>query len=334
MEEKSARWGRRLEALLDERRAREGPAVHTPAAGVHLHRTRSDYTSPVLWDQALYEGLMEGLGYSKNRAAFRTLARSVPLASLRRIGLGNTGDILAILFGASHLLPDAGTIEEPLARRYAAGLAGRWGELSHAFHPVPLRRSDWLFFRLRPPNFPTARLAAFAHAIPIVFGPGFRGCIDVLRAGTPPARTLRRLTSLLSVRAAGFWRYRTHFDAPAADRGSAIGRTRATELVINTVLPLSLRCANMFGDSVLRDGVGSLMTEPFACPAPRLMARLREDLLRGRVAVETPLLYQGAVGLFADHCTRLRCRACAVGEACGFVRSSAASSSPQGRECC
>lgn len=318
LEKKSLRWSRRLNALLDDVRNHCGAHPGSVADRPPSRYARSDFVSPVLWDQALYEALMEGLGYAKNRLAFRTLARTIPLASLRRLGLDNMSDILAVLFGASRLLPDPRALNDPLAQGYAADLRDRWRARSYSFPSSPLGASDWLFFRLRPSNFPTARIAAFAHTLPMVFGPGFRGCLDILRSGETAERTAHCLRRVLIVRAGGFWRYRTSFYGPPAGNGSAIGRTRATELVINAVLPLSLSFAETFGDSGLRAAVHAVMTERFSSPAHRLLVRMREDLFRGRVAADTPLLYQGAIELHREYCVRLRCRECAVGAVCGF----------------
>ncbi len=322
LERKSSRWGRRLTALLTEARDPGGAHTGAIADATGSGYGPSDFVSPVLWDQALYEAFMEGLGYAKNRQAFRTLAQTVTLASLRRIGLGNTGDVLAVLFGAAHLLPAPGALDDPLAQRYAAEVRYRWETLSHAIPSAPIHASDWLFFRLRPSNFPTARIAAFSHALPSIFRPGFRGCLDILRSGSSAERTMQRLRSVLIVRAGGFWRYRTSFDGPPAGGGSAIGRVRATELIVNAVLPLLVRFADTFGDTGLRHTVHGMMSDRFASPAHRLLTRLQADLFRGRVAADTPLLYQGAIELYGEYCVRLRCRECAVGAACGFRRRS------------
>ena len=318
LERKSLRWGRRLCALLDE--IRDPGGAHTGAiADLGAPRyTRGDFVSPVLWDQALYEALMEGLGYSKNRQAFRTLAQTIPLASFRRTGLENSSDVLTVLLGASHLLPEPCALDDPLAQRYAAELHDRWRTLSCTFPSAPLHPSDWLFFRLRPSNFPTARIAAFAHALPTIFQSGLRGCLNILRSGTSVERMVWRLRNILVVRAGGFWRYRTSFEAPLSRSGSAIGRTRATELIINAILPLSLRFADTFGDAALRSTVGAVMSERCAVPTHRLLMRMHADLFRGRFAVNSPLLYQGAIELYGEYCVRLRCRECAVGAACGF----------------
>ena len=274
---------------------------------------------------------MEGLGYSKNRHAFRTLARTIPLVSLRRLGLDRTGDLLAVLLGAAQLLPVPRSLDDPLAQRYAAGLHDRWGQLKHAFPTVPLHPTEWLFFRLRPSNSPTARIAAFAHAMPHIFRSGFHGYLNLLRSGLPVERMMQQLRRVLSVRARGFWRYRTAFHGTAAGHGSAIGRARASELIINGVLPLSLHCADTFGDADLRRTIWAMISAQSATPLPRLLAVMHTDLFRGALPVDSPLLYQGAMELYHGYCARLRCRECTVGTACGFAtgRSGVSSSSPR-----
>ena len=54
------------------------------------------------FEQLLYEGIMEALGYTQNRKAFRELARRVPFSQL----IGRADDeIQAVLFGVAGLLP-------------------------------------------------------------------------------------------------------------------------------------------------------------------------------------------------------------------------------------
>ena len=54
------------------------------------------------FEQLLYQGIMEALGYTKNSKSFRELAQRVPLSEIR----GKSDEsIQAILFGVAGLLP-------------------------------------------------------------------------------------------------------------------------------------------------------------------------------------------------------------------------------------
>ena len=56
---------------------------------MRLLRTRLDF------EQLLYEGIMEALGYERNSKALRELAQHVPFADLRsKIGVRNPSDAL------------------------------------------------------------------------------------------------------------------------------------------------------------------------------------------------------------------------------------------------
>ncbi|MEK7848487.1 MAG: DUF2851 family protein, partial [Chloroflexota bacterium] len=96
-------------------------------------------------DQALYEGIMEALGYSQNRAPFRRLARSLPLSSLRewQAGLERT-------------LPTA-----ELAAAFYSRLLDASGLEAGAPGPAPLLApGEWTTVGVRPANHPRHRLKA------------------------------------------------------------------------------------------------------------------------------------------------------------------------------
>lgn len=326
LERSAGHFRHRLCDLLDEARH----LVHEPDAGVDILLSgrgtsgtayaARDFVSPALWDQALYEGLMEGLGYAKNRGAFRTLARTVPLALLRRIGLSNTHDVMAAYFGAARLLPFPEHLDDPEARSFARSLWERWSVLRPLVHPSPIHETDWLFFRLRPANFPTARIAAWSTAVPRIFERGFAGYLAILRAETVTPGTIAALRAPVCAVTDGFWRHRLDFHGMASAGGSSIGAARATELVVNAVLPLASLFGSIFPDDRLAGNVRTLWESPFRAPSSRLLALLESDLFRGAVRPESPLLYQGAVELFTRYCTALRCTECAIGSMCGMTR--------------
>src|SRR5262249_49507676 len=87
--------------------------------------------------QVLYAGLLEALGYSRNRQPFRLLAAHVPLAAVA--GAREPGAIAAVLHDAAGLVPPAGLVE-------AAGLLRR-----------PSSDYPWTTLGVRPDNWPLRR---------------------------------------------------------------------------------------------------------------------------------------------------------------------------------
>jgi len=85
-------------------------------------------------DQVVYTGLLEAMGYSSNRAAFRSLAEAVPYAWLQTIDPQDWEGVLL----------DAAGLGEPSGMR----------------PPAHLPPDAWRLSRLRPSNHPARRLAA------------------------------------------------------------------------------------------------------------------------------------------------------------------------------
>ena len=91
IELKIRRFEERLRQLAQERMYAvfERPQMYETAAAEQERLlslpelTQKDFSRKELWEQILYEGLMEGLGYSKNREPFIQLAQN---AALEKIG--------------------------------------------------------------------------------------------------------------------------------------------------------------------------------------------------------------------------------------------------------
>jgi hypothetical protein len=107
LSEKTARFSARLNELADEQQpGRYGRD--------DLERTWRELAVKGAWDQLLYEGIMECLGYSKNRRPMLRLARGMRLEVLRRAGLDNRHAMESMLLGAAGLLPSSrGLLQKP-----------------------------------------------------------------------------------------------------------------------------------------------------------------------------------------------------------------------------
>lgn len=117
----------------------------------HLHSPR----------QALWEALVEGLGYGGNQLAFRTLAQRLPASRLARLPLDHAN---ALVFGLSGFLPRASWHQLPAStRRWARPLWESWWRERGSWSHAQLRPEHWRRSGLRPANRPERRLALLAH---------------------------------------------------------------------------------------------------------------------------------------------------------------------------
>ncbi|MBM3459514.1 MAG: DUF2851 family protein, partial [Armatimonadetes bacterium] len=163
-------------------------------------------------EQALYEGVMEALGYHQNRDGFLALAAGLPLAVLKRavdpIAPTERAEALeGLLIGA-------------------AGLAGgrtRWTELAEA---PAVKPEAWDLFRCRPDNHPRRRLMGMARLLSRWWDQGL----------------VRELTGRVlggDVRGV-LWAFVVSFEEGAHKRKSLIGPQRAGEIAVNVALPICL----------------------------------------------------------------------------------------------
>ncbi len=195
-------------------------------------------------NQALYEGLLRALGYSKNQEAFSRLARAVPYEELRRI-LDHEGQMAAeaLLLGMAGLLPSQ-------RRLRAAGLPYvlRLEELWARQRLEPLSPELWQLSGLRPNNLPARRLAGFVRLLS-----RWPSLVSGLSALEEADRApVSRLLAAWQVPAEGFWR--SHHDlagGSVSPAGALIGRARALEMLINVVLPF----AAAWGETRSLDGL-------------------------------------------------------------------------------
>jgi hypothetical protein len=107
--------------------------------------------------QALYQGIMRALGYSRNGEAFVELSRRLPFRVLEEIlSEGGAEDSLRQ------------RIETLMRQVSGLGVASSWpGDswLFHSYHLMAMSPSAWNNFRARPGNSPLCRMAAISHLL-------------------------------------------------------------------------------------------------------------------------------------------------------------------------
>ncbi len=311
------RFHRRLLQLADERcgilrdhRPRcDGPPadIPIPAAPSTTLRDRR------LWEQLLYEGIMESLGYDKNREPFLSLARSVPLEALRRYGIHDASTMQAVLFGQGGLLPSTRGVHDRESRRYVLGLKRRWRELfPRQRHPL-IHPSRWRFFRLRPANFPTARLAAMAFLLPTLFGDHtLRTIIEIFQEEASSQDIRRRLRSVFRFTPDEFWSRHVRFGRTSGRGGSSLGAGRIGDIVVNDLVPIVILYGEVFDDRRVLASARRFFAEHPSLQVNRVTLLVESHLLRKRRRLMTARVQQGAIHLVQTMCDLTRCAECRV----------------------
>ncbi len=296
------------------------------------------------WDQAVYRGLAEAMGYDKNQEPFRRLTELLPIELVfgeLRASRDVAPAILleAMLFGAAGFfaaLPAPEKIPDAEIAKFLAPRLERWEPLQHALQIRPLRREAWQFFRLRPPNFPTRRLAGFSALLLKFYRDGLLEHLSGLFLAAAKVSVKKRTKAIIAellnyfvCPAEEFWQ--THYDFfqekstrdensearvlfPATNYGDLIGRDRALDVLVNIVLPALWQYGRQAGDAHLQN----LVQEVYG-GFPRLQENKITRAMRQQLAQEFPvsrtvatsaLTQQGLVHLQKLYCRPLRCEEC------------------------
>ena len=241
-------------------------------------------------------------------AAFRRLARSVPVEVLR---VETATGAMALLTGVSGLLPpDVPARWDGATRRYVRGLWDRWWKKQPEFAGLVMPKDAWSLAGLRPQNHPVRRMAAAAAL--------FRGAHalgETLAAvdGADPARwTAKTMALFTGATGDSYWRRRLGLScAPGRSDIALLGEDRAAAILCNVVVPFLVAT-----DRVQR-GAGELLG--FLPPAhDDALARCTAFALFGRdynpKFHRTALRQQGLLQIFNDFCLgdRSACKSCGL----------------------
>ncbi len=283
------------------------------------------------FDQVLYEGLMEGLGYKSNAAPCLQLARLAPLDYLRRrtegaeAGAARAEAVQAALFGVAALLPSPDLDTDEETRDYVARLHGHWASMKGDFKRQIMDAHVWQFSGCRPINYPPRRIAAMgclvAQHAATGLGQAMLRCFEA-GAGANGSRqraraVLKEVSAVFAACTDPYWDTRYQFAGKrlAAPR-RLVGDDRCAILVVNVLVPILLQYARQHATPELEERVHAVFTHCRKLAADsitRFMARriLATDEERRR-CITGARRQQGLHQIYQDFCKRddLDCTQC------------------------
>jgi len=293
---KSSRIGERLAEL-------------TRSAGTRLSGIRS----AAIWKQALYEFIFEALGYSKNKEPMMKLARNLPIGKFR--GIVKTNNLIlvqAYLFILSGLLYDLKRKDE-----YIAEIKSVVERFSKRINVQRMAKAEWRFFRMRPQNFPTIRLAYGSQVIRKILKEDLLRKIVVLFKNKKFAvqKSYKHLIEVFEASPDNYWSHHYDFGKSSKTRFKLIGRERIDDIIINVVIPFVYHYARMFDDKMILENVLGFYRGLKINPANSVIKLMAAQLLKSSgVQIKTPAAEQAAIQLYNFYCLRERCKECKIGE--------------------
>jgi uncharacterized protein DUF2851 len=283
-------------------------------------------------EQALYETLMESLGFQGNRLPFWQLARLAPVARLRE-ALATVQPtpihVQAIMYGVSGFLQHWQSKRHSLAperQAYVATLASHWEPVA-GFFPECLDERQWRTAGIRPANYPQRRLAAAGH---LLAGMARQSLIDycfmpirLLERHAPRQQLLHCLREIAGrLRVMGeedFWRRRYAIDGPEHSRPSdLLGPGRAATMVVDVLLPAAAALAQLGSEPSRLEVIRTLYLCHPRLPSNEITREMLRQFFgagRARAAVVNSACRQQAlIQLYRDFCVNdlETCQECAL----------------------
>ncbi|TAF32673.1 MAG: DUF2851 family protein [Cytophagales bacterium] len=246
-------------------------------------------------EETAYQLLGQGFGLSINQEPFLRLCQQLPHKYLQKHA-NQAPQIEALLFGMSGLLP-----EQP-KDDYSQALVQEFAFLSHKYNlkSHKLLLSEWKFSKLRPPSFPTVRLAHFAA---LMYGR------QHFFAELIHAESLQELKAFFGCQPSAYWH--THYDFGKESKllRGGLGTLFTEVLILNVVVYLGLFYAELKGISGLANKFLGF-AESLKAEENKLTKFYTDRGFRAQHAAQS----QGILELHKQQCLAKKCLSCGVGQ--------------------
>lgn len=277
-----------------------------------------DFKTKDIWQQLFYEFLFEALGYSNNKAIMLRLAQSANIKFLRNVVFeaNSLQTIRACLFYISGLISSEKTYSDAEVSAYITETVKTWETLKDQYDGRIYSEVNWHFFKLRPQNFPTIRLAGGAVLLHrIMFEDMIGRMVRKFEEIKNKEVLLRSVKSLFIVPSDGFWKSHYVLDKPANDEVKYfIGGSRIDDIIINIVLPFMSIYAEIYGSRELSKTVLHVFSS-YMQPDNNNIVKTVANSLYVEESWKKSVLSQGMIELFRNFCSKDKCSECEIGKA-------------------
>lgn len=242
------------------------------------------------WDETCYRLLLYTFGLKVNADALLTLAERLPLHILRK-HTGNLQQIEALLFGTAGLLQNQDD--------YATALGKEFNFLQLKYDLHPLQRGHLKFARLRPPGFPTVRLAQLA-AIINQKTQFFRNLLD--------AENISNVMALFAETPSQYWHSHYNFGKPSREISKAPATSLIHLVAINALVPLVFAYAKKTDNPDLEQRALAWLAA-----LPPEENSITKYFTNAGVHIENAHQSQAVLQLYKYFCLPRKCLSCGIG---------------------
>ncbi len=269
-----------LERLFLERLERKSVPIQTL-----LNQTEND------WEAVLFCMLAKNFGLNTNGELFLKVAQSIPFSIIRKESL-EVSYLEALLFGQAHLLPS--NPED----HYVKELQSWFDYLVLKYKIKPILIEPIQFFKHRPDNFPTIRLAQLCMLYHV-----HRNLFSKIIM----AESVSSIYKLFEISVSSYWKMHYTFEKTSPKKEKSLSKTFIDLLIINTVIPIKFAYSKSIGrddSEQLIEWISHLVAEKNA-----IVEKFSDFGIESKNAFQTQALLQ----LKNEYCNHKKCMHCAIG---------------------
>ena len=243
------------------------------------------------WEAVLFCMLAKNFGLNTNGEAFLKIAKSIPFSVIRKESV-EVANLESLLFGMADLFPiDA-------EDSYTKDLKKRFEYLSQKHKLRKMTIEPVQFFKHRPDNFPTIRLAQLAmlyHKQQNLF------------SKVIVAKKVKDLYQLFEVTTSDYWQTHYQFDKESPKKKKQFSKSFIDLLVINSIVPIQFAYAKSMG----KEASESLLDLLREVPSEKniIIEKFSGFGIKAGNAFESQSMLQ----LKNEYCNYSKCLQCALG---------------------
>ncbi|MDC1470125.1 DUF2851 family protein [Flavobacteriaceae bacterium] len=245
------------------------------------------------WEAVLFWQIAKNFGLKVNGDAFLSIAKSIDFSVIRKLQQ-DVFQLETLFFGQSGLL------ETDVQDSYISDLRNHYKFLKNKFSLSNEGVLPVQFFRLRPPNFPTIRLAQLAYLYSQQTN---------LFSKLMKARSLEKLYAVFEGATSTFWETHYTFEKTSKFAPKKLTKSFINLLIINTIVPIKF-AFNKFNRHKTQDDVVSIM-QHIPMEHNRIVYKFHSLYAFGKTALDSQALIQ----LKQNYCSKNKCLQCAIGSA-------------------
>lgn len=243
------------------------------------------------WEAVLFCMLAKNFGLNTNGEAFLKIAKSIPFSVIRKESF-EIENLEALLFGMSDLI----TVNAE--DNYTKDIQKRFDYCLQKYQFQKKINPPVQFFKHRPDNFPTIRLAQLAMLYHT-----HQNLFSKIMAVTKTDDFYR----LFDISVSNYWQTHYQFDKESSEKKKKFSKSFVDLLIINTIVPIQFSYAKNQGKEITEVILNIMNSIQFEKNS--IIEKFAFFGIKSKNAFETQSLLQ----LKNEYCNHSKCLQCAIG---------------------